>query len=53
MFIYTFMMAYLSPYYSTVVKINRFNEAHIEFIMILIFIPICIYTGLHLLKELK
>lgn len=48
----TFLFAYFSDY-SVIVYVNRYNEAHIEFIMLLIFIPIAVYTGFKAIKDEK
>ena len=42
--IYTFMIAYFSPTKTIVVDVNWVGEAHLEFLLILIFIPLIAFA---------
>lgn len=49
--VWTFLGAYLSPpNYSIIVSVNNYNEANAEFIMLLFFVPVCIYSTIKLIQ---
>jgi len=52
-FAYTFLLAYKTKEKEATIYIDKYNEAEIELIVLIISLPAIIYTVIHILKWLK